>query len=270
MTDTFEAAVQKMVKERGTAVFDNPARFKNLLADYTGNDFAKERKHLVRIVEEGYAKDIATAAEADIAKRIVLRRLMEEELFAEGPAAEMVDLLVLVRGDKDFEAAKALLDKGVTAKAIPLLQKLAAAGYIKAQNTLANCYEYGKGVHQDFEKAVMWYRKAAEQGDNDAQKVIVTLLNQGETDFETAKALLDKGATAKAIPLLQKLAATGYAKAQNTLGIYYANGKGVRQDQAMAVEWFRKAAEQGNVKAQYNLGNCYTNGNGYPRIIKRR
>ena len=41
-----------------------------------------------------------------------------------------------------------------------------------------------------------------------------------------------------------------------------ANGQGVPQDHATAVEWFRKAAEQDDDSAQYNLGVCYYNGLG--------
>jgi TPR repeat protein len=42
----------------------------------------------------------------------------------------------------------------------------------------------------------------------------------------------------------------------------YANGKGVKQDDAEAVRWYRKAAEQGNAKAQFNLGVMYDLGKG--------
>ncbi len=42
----------------------------------------------------------------------------------------------------------------------------------------------------------------------------------------------------------------------------YANGQGVSQDYAEAVEWFRKAAEQGDAQAQYQLAARYANGQG--------
>ncbi|EFH23820.1 Sel1 repeat protein, partial [Neisseria polysaccharea ATCC 43768] len=52
----------------------------------------------------------------------------------------------------------------------------------------------------------------------------------------------------------------GNAQAQLNLGWMYANGQGVRQDDAQATQWFRKSAEQGNAKAQFNLGLMYANG----------
>jgi hypothetical protein len=44
------------------------------------------------------------------------------------------------------------------------------------------------------------------------------------------------------------------------LGVYYADGTGVVQDDAEAVRWYRLAADQGLANAQYNLGMCYARG----------
>jgi len=54
----------------------------------------------------------------------------------------------------------------------------------------------------------------------------------------------------------------GYARAQNNLGVMYANGSGVPEDDAEAVRWYRLAADQGEAAAQYNLGVRYANGTG--------
>jgi TPR repeat protein len=43
------------------------------------------------------------------------------------------------------------------------------------------------------------------------------------------------------------------AAAQSSLGTMYASGKGIQQDNAMAVIWYRKAADQGLASAQYIL-----------------
>lgn len=42
-----------------------------------------------------------------------------------------------------------------------------------AQSNIGLCYEYGRGVNQDYYEAVKWYRKAAEQGHAGAQKILV-------------------------------------------------------------------------------------------------
>lgn len=69
-------------------------------------------------------------------------------------------------------------------------------------------------------------------------------------------------------PGIQSLTArakAGDAAAQFELGRDYEDGKGVRQDDAKAVEWFRKAAEQGNPQAQNSLGLMYADGRGVKR-----
>ena len=44
-----------------------------------------------------------------------------------------------------------------------------------AQYCLGLCYEKGKGVPQSNEEAVKWYRKAAEQGYENAKKALERL-----------------------------------------------------------------------------------------------
>jgi TPR repeat protein len=47
----------------------------------------------------------------------------------------------------------------------------------------------------------------------------------------------------------------GNADAQYVFGFCFANGWGVKQNNAEAAKWFRKAAEQGNTKAKDRLKN---------------
>ncbi len=74
------------------------------------------------------------------------------------------------------------------------------------------------------------------------------------------------------------LAEQGYARAQYNLGFMDANGEGVPQDYAAAVQWYRLAAEQEVAAAQNNLGvtnkvigttspNCSCRSSGANQII---
>ena len=54
----------------------------------------------------------------------------------------------------------------------------------------------------------------------------------------------------------------GHAGAQLNLGVLYANGEGLQQDDVEAVCWYRKAAEQGIADVQVDLGEKYVNGEG--------
>ncbi len=65
-----------------------------------------------------------------------------------------------------------------------------------------------------------------------------------------------------AVYCYQKAAEQGYAKAQNNFGWMYGKGRGLEQNYKQAVFWYRKAADQGNAIAQSNLGVMYQNGSG--------
>jgi TPR repeat protein len=64
---------------------------------------------------------------------------------------------------------------------------------------------------------------------------------------------------------LRPLANQGVAGAQFNLGLMYARGEGVPQNQAEAVNWFRLAADQAHVNAQFALGEMYRSGWGVPQ-----
>ena len=62
-----------------------------------------------------------------------------------------------------------------------------------------------------------------------------------------------KQSFSKAVQFYEMAAAQGYADAQYSLGICYANGHGVPQDFEQAATWYRKAAAQGHSDAIHNL-----------------
>ena len=184
--------------------------------------------------------------------------------------------------------------------ALPLDEQLEDEVYEEEQqlsaeecNELGNKYYNGDGVAQDYEKAVKWYRKAAEQGHAEAQYHLGRYYEDDEEDDVEAdkwyiKAISGykkaaeqgcpealyrlgkmyengKGVTRnyfEAIKLYKKSAEQGYVIAQYILGSLYMYGTGVMQNYNEAVKWYKKSAEQGYVKAQYNLGYMYYFGKG--------
>ena len=48
------------------------------------------------------------------------------------------------------------------AKAVEWYRRAAEQGYATAQDNLGQCYECGTGVDKDYDKALLWYRKAVE------------------------------------------------------------------------------------------------------------
>lgn len=96
-------------------------------------------------------------------------------------------------------------------KAVYWFEKAAEQGIVEALYNLGVCYANGEGVSQDYTTAAYWYEKAAEQG---------------------------------------------YAKAQLNLGhlYFHYNGVGIKFDWEKALYWYEKAALQGNAKAQTQTG----------------
>lgn len=83
-----------------------------------------------------------------------------------------------------------------------------------------------------------------------------------ETLYKEGKALYDAKNYQQAFPKLKAAAEKGHKKAQYRVGLSYDKGRGVAEDDAMAVKWYEKSAKQGYAKAQYELAKCYVKGEG--------
>jgi TPR repeat protein len=113
-------------------------------------------------------------------------------------------------------------------------------GHVQAQCQLGWC----RSKLGEFDKAVEWYRKAAEQGEEQARYNLGLCYANGEGVHKDA---------GKAVEWFRKAAAQGTADAQCSLGVRYWHGVGVCKDILQAAEWWRKAATQGHEGAQHNL-----------------
>lgn len=117
-------------------------------------------------------------------------------------------------------------------KALPLIQKAADEGNVKAMYQMGELYSCNCDFY-DPDKAVYWYRKAADHGNTDAF-VQMGKLYFSKLDDDRAARYFWEGATA------------GNATAQQHLGMFCKNGWGVQSPEpALAVEWFKKSAENG-------------------------
>ncbi len=80
--------------------------------------------------------------------------------------------------------------------------------------------------------------------------------------FEAGRTAYAKGDYAEARRLFQKADEGGYRLAASSIGLLYAEGKGVRKDMAEAFRWFKKSVDAGEPIAMSNLGLLYQNGQG--------
>ena len=124
-------------------------------------------------------------------------------------------------------------------------RKAADQGDAPAQKRLGRMYQLGQGVKQDRTEALLWYLMAANQGYAAAQEQLGWMYQYGdgvEQDYT------------EALFWYRRAANQGDAWAEKNLGLMYEEGLGVKQDYTEALSWYRKAAEQGNASAQNSMG----------------
>jgi len=143
-------------------------------------------------------------------------------------------------------------------KAVYWWRKAAENGDICGIESLADYYYDGEKTEPDYEEAVKWYRKGAEMGDTYSQFSIGYCYHHGDGVEQNYN---------EAANWYCEAAMRGNPKAQCNLGYFYEYGLGVEKNAEEAARWYRKAAEKGFSEAQYNLGLCYRNGTGVTRDI---
>lgn len=116
----------------------------------------------------------------------------------------------------------------------------------------------GEGVPQDYAEAVVWYHRAAEQGDRQAQRALGAMYDWGNGVPQNY---------AEAVKWYRRAAEQGDKQAQRQLAVAYDRGEGVPQNYAEAVKWCRRAAGQGDAVAQVLLGFKYSLGEGVQKDL---
>ena len=147
--------------------------------------------------------------------------------------------------------------------AVRILTPLAKRGFVKAQLVLAVIYSNGGfGVLANASEALIWYKKAAEGGDAEAQYFIAEretnpqerlkwLIKSANQDFgqavdQLAKLYSQDTSDEKMLHSAYKLwisaGSTGDIEAQSRLGEMYVTGHGVELDMIKGLMWLDLAA----------------------------
>ena len=133
---------------------------------------------------------------------------------------------------------------GVNAAQLPTFQTLsqqAQSGDVWAMLNMGAAYDNGTfGQQVDPEKAVFWYRKAAQKGLAKAQFALAH-------SYATGNGL--KQSYIKALPWMHQAALQGEVDAMYLLGVMYAEGLGTTIDVEQAKSWLEKAAAQEHLDA---------------------
>ena len=133
---------------------------------------------------------------------------------------------------------------GVNAAQLPTFQTLsqqAQSGDVWAMLNMGAAYDNGNfGQKVDPEKAVFWYRKAAQKGLAKAQFALAH-------SYATGNGL--KQSYIKALPWMHQAALQGEVDAMYLLGVMHAEGLGTTIDVEQAKSWLEKAAAQEHLDA---------------------
>lgn len=173
---------------------------------------------------------------------------IESKAFTQDP-----QIANIVAKDKGTKPLAERIGKDETLPAsIKSLEDQAFSGVPEAQHDLAAIYTAGRGgVTQNFDKAALWFREAAENKIANASYNLGVLYHQGlgvERDLD------------RALYWYREAAKLGHPEAQYNLGIAHIEGIGTQYDAPLAAAFFESSANQGITEAAYNLGLIYENG----------
>jgi TPR repeat protein len=159
----------------------------------------------------------------------------------EGPAKEAMDA---------FQA-------GRHAKAVELAKPLAEQGNAEALYLLGFAYESGQGIEASREKALEYYRKAAEGKHKDAvyRMSFILLASEKEDERDQARQALEKAAQ------------DDPSVAARILGEAYLRGMLTpAPDPDKAVFWWKRAADAGDVLSLLLIARFYEGQFGFPEL----
>lgn len=122
---------------------------------------------------------------------------------------------------------------------------------------------YNAEFEQALDDAYDYITAAANNGDIDAEKTLIKILDILDYDFPNYFVVQ------RDVDANVKYAKWGDIYSQGMLGDRYYYGKGVEQDYEKAVYWYKLSAEQGVKLAQYNLAGCYELGRGVEQSIEK-
>lgn len=138
-----------------------------------------------------------------------------------------------------------------------LAKELADFGDARGQNMLGILFKNGHGVEKNQNKAIEWYKKAAEQGLDKAQVNLGCIYLYGTGDIK------------QAVYWFKKAAEQNNDNAMFEYGLCCYEGWGIEQNYEEAAIWLKRAAEQNNQNAFFLLGKCYYYGTGIEKDYQK-
>lgn len=141
---------------------------------------------------------------------------------------------------------------GDVEKAIHYYKLAADAGNTDGLASIGLLYQYGTGVEQSYNLAIEWYQKIVDAGDVDGWYLLGTVYEDMEDYTKSVycyEKQIEEGGNCK------YTAFYGLAKA-------YRYGLGKEEDFPKALDYYQRAAGNGEIAAMVDLGQLYYDGDG--------
>lgn len=137
---------------------------------------------------------------------------------------------------EDFQEANRLFSAGQYGQALDFYLRLAENGS-RSQRFLGWMYYAGEGTERNIDRALDWFKRAADAGDIEA-KFGIARVHLLKKEYEIARKWLISASE------------YGYTPALYRLGWIYYHGRGVPADVHKAVGFWREASRKGHLKSR--------------------
>ncbi len=134
-----------------------------------------------------------------------------------------------------------------------LIKRLQVLAFVddnmNAQRWLGDFYATGRIVIKHLGKAWLWYQRAANKGDVEANQLLEELEIRADQMLHSSN-LAER---LQGYEVAEEAASAGGVNSQLWMGYRYETGDGIERDLVIAASWYSKAAEQGNTLANEKL-----------------
>ena len=241
MNQQIVSALQKIINEYGTDIFDDSRRVGALLNDFLQGKHEGERRLLLLILNKGIPKRMMQGHSfSDAELRSHATHISKKYHSYKTAVVSALKCWQKVLSSQELWKPPTSVQKEAEAALKSLCDK-AEHGTVEAQFELGRMYEQGRSIPKDEAQAVYWYQKAAEQGYAEAQFRLGLMYEEG---WGVPK---DE---AQAVYWYQEAAEQGYAEAQCNCAWLFENGLGCHKNKRLALQLYRKAAAQGLPEAE--------------------
>ncbi|MDR0486198.1 MAG: sel1 repeat family protein [Elusimicrobiota bacterium] len=223
---------------------DADAKYKIGMIFYNGEGIEQDRKMAFEWFRKSHMTNHSVEASSGAVKSNPSLSILYRAANMEGNPDAQYNLGLCYLGDHNYEGA------------FEVLKKASVKGHIESQYELGMLYRSGKGIENNYAEAQKWLKKAAGQGNKEAQEV----LNRDKEE-ENARAELRASGLIYFKQQLE-LARRGYPDAQMYVGMTYYSGKIpasygpfggyvdiMKPNKAEGLRWLRLAASAGQQNA---------------------